>query len=135
MIKRLFISMVLFISLGVLAKADPLCTEWGSGLNLCLPLTSLSGAYGYNLNTKERGSQALLETTVATIKEKVAITFGGAKAAGEPASPYISATYGIANPITQEGNPLSWIRPGVYGGKHFDTREWIFGLKASVPVF
>lgn len=123
------------IALPSLAKADPLCTDWGLNLNLCLPLSSLQGAYGYNLNAKEKGSQALLETTVVTIKDRIAITFGGAKTSGEAMAPYVSATYGIANPIKQEGNPLSWIRPGVYGGKNFNSREWIYGLKASVDVF
>lgn len=133
--KKLLSLLVLVLAFSGIAKADPLCTNWGGGLNVCLPLTSLQAAYGYNFNAKESGNQALLETTIATIKGKVAITFGGAKTAGEAASPYLSATYGIVNPITQEGNPLSWIRPGIYGGKHFDTREWLYGVKASVPIF
>lgn len=132
--KKILFAVVLVGMVGSL-KAEPLCTNWGAGLNVCLPLTSLQAAYGYDLNRKESGSQALVETTVATIKDKIAITFGGAKSSGEAMSPFLSATYGISNPITQEGNPLSWIRPGVYGGKHFDTKEWIYGIKASVPVF
>lgn len=118
-----------------LAHADPLCTNWGMGLNVCLPLSTVEAAYGYNFNATEKGSQALLETTIGKIKDKVAFTFGGAKSPGEGASPYLSVTYGVTNPITQEGNPLSWIRPGIYGGKHFDTREYIYGLKASVNIW
>lgn len=132
--KKLMLLIVL-MSVPMTVKADSLCTNWGTGLNVCLPLTSLEAAYGYNFNARERGNQALLETPIAKIKSRLVITFGAAKSVGEGASPYISATYGIVNPIEKEGNPLSWIRPGVYGGKHFDTKEWIYGLKASVPVF
>lgn len=128
--------MLITLLLPTHAKAEPICTSWGYGLNVCLPLSSVQGAYGYNLNAKDgEGNQALLETPFATIKDKIAFTFGGAKSAGQEASPFVSATYGITNPVTNEGNPLSWIRPGVYGGKNFNSREWIYGFKASAQLW
>lgn len=126
----------LFLFSAVLVKADPLCTNWGA-LNVCLPLSSLNGAYGFNFNAinGESGNQALVETMIGKIKDKVSFTFGGAKTSGQEASPYLSVTYGIANPIVNDQNPLSWIRPGVYGGKDFSRHAWIYGIKASVNIF
>ncbi len=118
-------------------KADPLCTSWGAGLNICLPLTSLDGAYGYDFNAPEgvSGNQALLETQIATYKDKLSLTFGGAKSPSEPASPYLSITYGVKNPLTDPNNILATLRPGVFFGKDFSRSEYLWGLKASLSIF
>lgn len=134
--KKIVVAIAL-LTIGTIAKAEPLCTTWSGGVNVCLPLSSLDGAYGYNFNSKVgTGNQALLETAFATIKDKASLTFGGAKSPEEVPSPYVSITYGLRNPVSiADNNPLSWLRPGVYVGKKFDTSEWFYGLKTSVNIF
>lgn len=124
-----------FLLVAVVAKADPLCTNWGD-LNLCLPLTQLDAAYGYNFAAPEgtSGNQALLETQIASYKS-VYMTFGGAKSESTPAAPYIGIAYGIKNPIEDTSNFFNVVRPGVYAGRDFSNGSWIYGLKAVVSIF
>lgn len=133
--KRLILGLAILLACAGVARADSVCTDWGT-FNLCLPVsTGVDAAFGYDFEGHR--SQGLAETPWAKWKviDKGILVFqaGGITSEDGKGAPFLGADYelnGIENPIPG----VTSIRPGVYGGKDFHTNEWFYGIKASIPI-
>lgn len=133
--KRYIIGLAILLAGAGGARAESICTDWGT-FNLCLPVTTgVDAAFGYDFRGHQ--SQGLAETGFAKWKvtEQGVVVFkaGGITTDNGKGAPFLGADYelaGISNPIPG----FASIRPGVYGGKDFHTNEWFYGVKASMPI-
>lgn len=133
--KKILGCIAIFMAMAGVARAESICSDWGT-FNVCLPVsTGVDAAFGYDFRGHK--SQGLAETGFAkwraTPSSLLVFKAGGITTDNGKGAPFIGVDYelnGITNPIPG----VSSIQPGVYGGKDFHTNEYFYGIKASIPI-
>lgn len=121
---------VAFLSMSGVAKADDVLFKLGT-VNVLLPFSDVSATYLFDGVAK----QSLVGAETPLVQwHKLTLSGGAVTSIQGEGSPFLGINLELPNPVANFTS-LAGIKPGVFGGRNFNTNEYICGFKASVSIF
>ena len=130
--KKSLLALCLFCGMAGVAHADDPTIFWSFGkLNVLVPFSDVSAVYLWDFV----GQRSLLGAETPVLSAwKIQVTAGGVSSLDGRGSPIVGAHLALPNPV-QNYASLSGLKPGVFGGRDFNTKAWIGGIKVSQSIF
>ena len=100
-------------------------------VKVLLPFSDVSAVYLFDGVAKQ--SLVGAETPLITW-HKLTLTGGAVTSIDGAGSPFAGIHLELENPV-ERWTSLAGIKPGVFGGRNFNTNEWMAGVTASVSIF
>jgi len=133
MIKKfpVFLALILLLGISGICKADG-GILWSFGkLNVLVPFNEVNAVYLYDFVLKRNMVGA--ETPLMSAW-KLQMTAGGVTSIDGNAAPFLGVNLDLPNPAPNFAS-LAQIKPGLFGGRDWQSSGWIAGIKASVSIF
>lgn len=129
--KKLLLAVIVVAGMSISLRAeDNILFKVGS-LNVLLPFSDVSATYLYDGVAK----QSLVGAETPLIEwHNLQLTGGAVTSIEGEGSPFIGVNLALTNPASRWVE-LGNIHPGIFGGRNFNTNEYICGFKASVSIF
>ncbi len=128
--KKYILAALLLLTYSTAKAEDGVLANFGS-VKVLVPFADLSAVYLFDGVAKQ--SLVGAETPLLEWK-KVQFTGGAVTSVEGEGTPFVGIHVVIENPA-RNFVPLHDIKPGIFGGRNFNTNEWMVGFKASVSVF